>query len=102
MAGSHELTEVELDGIERRASQATPGPWVPWLESREGIGGESFIELGADGVDDLQMYVAYSPARPAGPDAATDADLDFIAHARQDVPRLVAEVRRLRDELRRR
>jgi hypothetical protein len=27
---------------------------------------------------------------------ATVADQDFIAHAREDVPRLVAEVRRLR------
>jgi hypothetical protein len=27
---------------------------------------------------------------------APAADLEFIAHARQDVPRLIAEVRRLR------
>ena len=27
---------------------------------------------------------------------AATTDLDFIAHARQDVPRLLAEVRRLR------
>jgi len=27
---------------------------------------------------------------------ATDDDQDFIAHARQDLPRLLAEVRRLR------
>jgi hypothetical protein len=27
---------------------------------------------------------------------ASDADLDFIAAARQDIPRLIAEVKRLR------
>ena len=30
---------------------------------------------------------------------ATVADQDFIAHARQDVPRLIAEVRRLQRQL---
>ena len=29
----------------------------------------------------------------------SDADLDFIAAARQDVPRLIAEVKRLPEEL---
>jgi hypothetical protein len=36
------------------------------------------------------MYVTRD-TKPAAPD-----DLDFIAHARQDIPRLVAEIRRLR------
>jgi hypothetical protein len=39
------------------------------------------------------MYVS------RGTKPAADADLDFIAAARQDVPRLIAEVKRLRDEL---
>ena len=30
---------------------------------------------------------------------ANDADLDFIAAARQDIPRLIAEIKRLRREL---
>lgn len=30
---------------------------------------------------------------------ATQADQDFIAHARQDIPRLLSEIRRLNDEL---
>jgi hypothetical protein len=46
------------------------------------------------------MYVTLSywdndPEKPAGSDV-----LDFVAAARQDVPRLVAEVRRLRAETR--
>jgi hypothetical protein len=36
------------------------------------------------------MYVSLD-GRPAGAN-----DLDFIASARQDVPRLIAEIRRLR------
>jgi len=56
-----------------------------------GIGGEDFIRLGGD--DDSQqpdMYVMHD-GRPA-----PVADLDFIAAARNCVPRLIAEVRRLR------
>lgn len=30
---------------------------------------------------------------------ASQADIDFVAHARQDIPRLVAEVRGLRTQL---
>jgi len=30
---------------------------------------------------------------------ATDADQDFIAHTRQDMPRLLAEVQRLRQRI---
>jgi hypothetical protein len=40
------------------------------------------------------MYVSRATARGLVP--ASDADLDFIAHARQDLPLLLAEVRRFR------
>ena len=61
---------------------------------RDHTAGDDFIRIG--GFDDAQpdMYIehylgASSVRVPA-------ADLDFIAHARQDIPRLVAEIRRLR------
>jgi len=79
----------------RRADEATAAPWEAWVEGRDGTSGESFIRTG--GMDDSSpdMYVTLSywegPASLAGAN-----DLDFIAAARQDVPRLVAEVRRLR------
>jgi len=32
-------------------------------------------------------------------DGATIADYDFIAHARQDIPRLIEEIRELKNKL---
>ncbi len=88
------ISDDELDQIEQRASGASPAPWQAFIEARDHIAGDDFIRIG--GLDDVQpdMYVqhylgASSVRVPA-------ADLDFIAHARQDIPRLVAEIRRLR------
>jgi len=79
------MTEDELSKIEARANAATPGPWTflpdQRLERRGlGILGPSFER------------VALMP-EPAG---AHPVDALFVAHARTDVPALVAEVRRLR------
>ena len=41
------------------------------------------------------MYVYFSSPGPTTV-PVPDADLDFIANARQDIPRLVSEVRRLK------
>ena len=46
---SEGIEEVELVEIERRAARAfavAPTPWVAWLETSGGLGGESFIQLG--------------------------------------------------------
>jgi hypothetical protein len=86
--------------MEARATAATPGPWESSVEGRDHWGGDDFIRTG--GFDDRQpdLYVSYSYAdERGGPIPATAQDLDFIAAARQDVPRLVAEVRRLRQRL---
>ena len=84
------VLEKELAAMERRAAAATRGPWQSFVEGRNHESGDSMIRLG--GLDDAcpDMYVTHEK-RPA-----PAADLDFIAHARQDLPRLVAEVRRLR------
>ena len=75
---------------------ATPGPWEPRLETRWGTGGGSCIDLNPDGDQDAELYFTYSPVERRSPNPQLDADLDFVAHARTDVPRLVAEIRRLR------
>jgi len=85
-----ELTDEELDEIERRCSAARPAPWRSFVEGRDHFGGSNMIRVTDD--DDNQRDI-----EPLG---ATVEDQDFIAHARQDVPRLVAEVRRLRALLR--
>ncbi|MER8188301.1 hypothetical protein [Kitasatospora sp. NPDC094015] len=98
MESAEVLPEEVLSAIERRADAATPGPWVGWLESRHGVGGTSFIRLraDADGDDEIYLTRATGGCAVVGADAQTDADIEFIAGARQDVPRLVNEIRRLR------
>lgn len=76
------MTEQELKEIEARASAATPGPWV-----HDTVQSESAVICGhAPGVVCEWRKGA----------AAFD-DCDFIAHAREDVPALIAEVRRLQE-----
>lgn len=72
-----------LDEIEERAKRATPGPWTSFIEGRDHTSGSSFIRTAAD---DIELS------------GATIADQDFIAHARQDIPALIAQLRRLLGE----
>ncbi|MEU9127813.1 hypothetical protein AB0D08_06815 [Kitasatospora sp. NPDC048540] len=95
------LSEEELSAIEQRVAAATPGPWVGWMESRHGIGGTSFIQLRAEAEEDDENYLTHAIGgrEVVGADAQTDVDIEFIAGARQDVPRMVNEIRRLRAAL---
>lgn len=91
-AASGEVESIgagELDRLEVAAQRATPAPWTPRLEDEPGQGVGSFIEV--EGEDRPDMYVW------RGEDFAPAADVELIANARQDVPRLVMELRRLRD-----
>jgi hypothetical protein len=75
------MTNEELDAIEARAKAATKGPWTS-VDSCYLCGG-----VHVDGSEN-------NPVEHGG-GYATKEDLSFIAHARSDVPALVAEVRRL-------
>lgn len=92
------IDDAELDAMEQRCGAATPGPWWAWFEGRDGFGGDSFIGQGSDEPGTVparrDLYLSTYKDEPPVP----VADYDFIAHARQDVPRLIAEVRRLRRE----
>jgi len=66
--------------IEARANEATPGPWISFVEGRDFTSGSSFIQTAGD---DIELR------------GASVADQDFIANARQDVLLLIQEVRRL-------
>ncbi|MBE9586834.1 hypothetical protein IM792_20465 [Mucilaginibacter sp. JRF] len=79
------ITDFELEEIEARCANASPGPWKAYIEGRDHESGSDFIMTGSD--EDIEML------------GATVADYDFIANAKQDIPRLVAEIRRLRNEL---
>lgn len=90
------LDESDLVTIESRAAAASPGPWTSYVEGRDHWGGDDFIQISKND-DEPDMYVMVHAVGP-GLTQASLADRDFIAHARQDIPRLVAEVRRLRAE----
>jgi hypothetical protein len=74
--------DEDLKAIEARAQAATPGPW------------RNENPAVRTGPEDCQTLVAFAyDLRQQGQNAA------FIAAARTDVPKLVAEVRRLRAAL---
>lgn len=77
--------QLDLDVIEQRANDATPGPWERWH----------------DPVALVDRFVAGFPINTIQDSVGqfSAADAEFIAHARTDVPALVAEIRRLRAEL---
>lgn len=86
------MTDAELRAIEARSLKATAGPWETWsdlvvggptIENRPGLcrGGSGTI---------CQME------ENDFPEQVVKANQRFIAHARDDVPALVAEVKRLR------
>jgi hypothetical protein len=80
------LTDGDLERIEQRCNAATKEPWESFVEGRDHLAGGNFIRTG--GLDDDSPDIELL--------GATVDDQDFIAHARQDVPRLLQEVRRLK------
>lgn len=91
------MTDDELNAIEDRANAATDGPWehkqVPWDVSQT-INVWAVVKT----LDYANVNILVS-SRQAIPEQETIANSLFAAHARTDVPALVAEVRRLRAQL---
>jgi len=77
------VSSAELVEMLARCDAATAGPWRSFIEGRDHLGGDNFILTGIEN-QDIELL------------GASRADQDFIANARQDVPRLVAEVRHLK------
>jgi hypothetical protein len=77
-----------LDELEKLIVGASPAPWHAFYGNA--IGGPDFIRLGDDDSRQPDMYVAHDD-KPAPPE-----ELRFIAAARNQLPRLLAEIRRYR------
>ena len=80
------MTDAELDEIEARAAKASPGPWMK--------NGRTHAGWRIDDADPNRtgmVFLLTPTAIVPGDDNAA-----FVAGARDDVPRLVAEIRRLR------
>ncbi len=93
------LTSGDLAAIKQRCEQATPGPWraVGPIDPKK---------------HNYRMIEAYSAEedRPGGDDpwgwiadlgrsTLGERDAEFIAHAREDVPALLARIGQLREAL---
>lgn len=75
------LTTQEIEAIRKRAGKATEGPWL----HAGGKFGEPLVTSYRDGIN-ITEEVIY------------DFDAEFIANAREDIPKLLAEVERLKLE----
>ena len=83
------MTDIDLDAIEARANAATDGPWSVY----QTMHAEPKV------VNSTGHWPAGEVANASNsPADYGNADAEFIAHARTDVPALVAEVRRLRED----
>jgi len=81
---------LDLDAIEARATAAFPPPWRAGVMESEGkVWAHDPEALGGPSVGERCVFTANKHFPHT-------ANREFIAHARTDVPALVAEVRRLR------
>jgi hypothetical protein len=81
---------LDLDAIRARADAATPGPWMHATHTGRKDGVSLVGQISKRGTGQAVAVLADSDVRQRAKDA------EFVAHAREDVPALVAEVERLR------
>lgn len=90
------MDDSELKEIEKRANEATPGPWE-W----QGFGPEGVRTVVAQQDLPESHKERETPFIFTGTGELWWCDLEFIAHSRQDVPALIAAVRERDERLRR-
>jgi hypothetical protein len=83
----HQISDEELSCIERRIDAATAGPWFYYARGKDA----GLILLGD--CNEIGVFKSIDLID------ASAADQDFIVNARQDLPRLLLEVRSLRARL---
>ena len=81
------MSDKELEEINGRLQNATKGTWKAYIEGRDFTSGSSFIMTVSDDErgSDIELI------------GASDADIDFIAYAKQDIPKLINEIKRLKE-----
>lgn len=92
------MTPEQLAAIRARAEAATPGPWMvdEGLVWDDGTG-----ECECQWYREIRGWTDHGVQCEAGYLVLSREDAEFIAHARSDIPALVAEVERLRRTIRR-
>jgi hypothetical protein len=92
LRGEMRLSDRELDAIAERCARASPGPWLASLEREGGIGGPNVITVSMDD-DEPDLYLWRGGDWTSWDRLADDADFEFVAAARQDIPDLLAALR---------
>ena len=90
------MTEQELNEIEKRCLSGTKGPWIPMIEGIIHTSGEDFIMTGVHQTNDCKNELRGNDLYIID---GTKEDLIFMANAKQDIPKLLAEIRKLKEEL---
>jgi hypothetical protein len=90
------MTDKELADIKARVDATTKGPWKSYIEGRDHESGNDFIMTGI--IDGGDIW-GKSRGKDFEMSGATKADHDFIAHARQDIPKLLDEIQSLKKEI---
>jgi hypothetical protein len=95
-----DLSDAELEAMERRLNAAltiVASPWLPLRETKEGIGGSSFIQGGgADQDHEIYLELNLEGEVVRSPDERLDEVIEFVGRSAEDIQRLIGEVRRLR------
>lgn len=92
-----DLTDVDLDRMLALAEATHAGRWVASIEGRDHVSCDSVILTSVGtATRGPDLWITADGVK------ADDAIWDFIAASRYDVPRLIAEVRRLRRQAERR
>lgn len=77
------LSSKEIEAIRERVEKATDGPWI-------------YVPIS----DRLEYFIGGEGGNEAiAVEVFTKEDATFIAHARTDIPKLLAEIERLRGKL---
>jgi hypothetical protein len=87
------VTEKHINQIKERLNKTTIAPWVASIEGRDHESGSHFIMTGIPAGEHIWQEKRGEDFEISG---ATIDDLDFIAHARQDIPSLIEEIERLK------
>lgn len=95
-------TDPELTAIRERAAKATAGPWRSLRDGNQYIDdGHATHIVGASRIEELPRPFHWSPHHTDKPQVSRflDADADFIAHAREDIPELLRRLDAAREDL---
>lgn len=93
------MSEIDLDAIEARAAAATGGPWFNATCSACSScerAAERECEHGDRIGRSVDSLLCFFDDEGAPRFWHHDTDGEFVAHAREDIPALCAEIRRLR------